>query len=656
VDCITSGRQAAQARCLMLEGNLFPIKSNITALILLTFILLGLPILSAFGGLGKREDLSQDLPDGVRAYRYHWDKETCVVYVAEMERSAADLHLEMALGSDRVLGLETVRRMAERVEKSGKQVWVATNAGFGVLFNLRGYVGVLNNLHVRDGELISQPSKGDACFGITSDGEFLAGSVKMKASLRILGQSISIPCINQRRGKDCSVVLYTPSFGNSTFTNSSGYELILTDLKMPITCKYRSSFTLQLGSQKGNSHVPLSGAVVSIQRGHYEDLFSKLKGGEQGELEIAFVPPDWGDVIQGVGGDARLIRKGKIDADLVRRHRSEKKHVPGKRGLSRTMSHEPRTALGFNSKKLFLMVVDGRQKGYSTGMTFYEVAEFMLELGAVEAINLDGGASSTFIIDGEVVNRPSGKKERKVLDAMLITTGTAITGSRFSADFSQAPPDSIKVLALSGNSFDVEYPVLRKFRKVDDQKLYYQETRDARLPGLEKAHVLWISQGEISEGNYKLSGHTETQIKTFVQNGGVVIVMCQDSDNGRPCPIGWFPDSLKGVERGTRSDFQATRDAKMLFTTPNVVRSGRVVMDDSWMQWSDKMIVLATTNDSKDLAVGMLRYGKGMYLITSLQNEPSENIAANRAIMENLVHFAVKWLIDQKPGLMQKTQ
>lgn len=618
---------------------------NIAALVLLGFILPGLPIFSAFGGLGEREDLSQGLPEGVRAYRYHWDKETCVVYVAEMERSADDLHLEMALGSDRVLGLETVRRMAERVEKSGKQVWVATNAGFGVLLSLHGYAGVLDNLHVRDGELISQPTKGDACFGITSEGKFLAGGVRMKASLRILGQSIPIPCINQKRSRGCPVVLYTPSFGISTFTDSRGHEFILEGLKMPITCKYRSSFTLQMGKPKGKSEVPLSGAVVSIRNGNHEDLISKLKGGEQGELEIHFEPTDWSDLVQGIGGDARLIREGKIDADLARRHRSEKKHVPGKRGLSRTMSHEPRTALGFNSKKLFLMVADGRQKGYSTGMSFYDIAEFMLELGAVEAINLDGGASSTFIIDGEVVNRPSGKKERKVLDAMLITTGTATTGNRFSSDFSQAPPDSIKVLALSGNSFDVEYPALRKFRKVGDQKLYYQETRDARLPGLEKAHVLWISQGEISEGNYKLSGHTEAQIKTFVQNGGVVIVMCQDSDNNRPCPTGWFPDSLKGVERGTQSDFQATKDAKTLFTTPNVVPSGQVVMDDSWTQWSDKMIVLATTNDSKDLAVGMLRYGKGMYLITSIQNESPANIAANRAIMENLVHFAVKWML-----------
>jgi len=622
---------------------------HLAALILLIFLL---SVSTAFAGLGKREDLSQDLPAGVRACRYYWDRETCVIYVAELDRSAADLRLEMALANDRVTGLETVRETAERVEESGKQVLVATNGGFGVLWNIHGYAGVLDSLHVQNRELISSPTKKDFCIGVTSKGKLLAGGIRMKAALRILDQSIPISCINQRRGKDCSVVLYTPSFGSYTLTDSRGYELILEGLKTPIACKYRSPFTLKMGRQNGNSRIPLSGAVVSIQRGRHDDLLSKLKGGEKGELEISFDPVGWGDMAEAIGGDKQLVSKGKIDAELVRRHRSEKKHVPGKRSLSRTMSHEPRTALGYNSSKIFLMVVDGRQKEYSTGMTLYEVAEFMQELGAVEAINLDGGASSTFIVNGEVVNRPSGKKEREVLNAMLITSGTATAGGRVSAGFDNAPPGSIKVLVLSGNSFNVEYSALRKFKEVGARKLYYLKTQDTRLPDLDKADILWISQGEISEGKYKLPGQAESRIKKFVQSGGAVIVMCQDTDNDRPCPTGWLPDSLKGVERGAQRDFKPTEAAEMLFTAPNSVRSGQVVMDDSWTQWSDRMTVLATTNSGHDLAFGMLRHGAGMYLITSLQNESTQDIAANRAIMENLIHFAVKWLPDPK----RKTQ
>jgi exopolysaccharide biosynthesis protein len=67
------------------------------------------------------------------------------------------------------------------------------------------------------------------------------------------------------------------------------------------------------------------------------------------------------------------------------------------------------------------MVVDGRQGGYSHGMTYNDVAAAMIELGATEAINLDGGSSSTFILNGEVINRPSGGQERDVLNAVFIT-------------------------------------------------------------------------------------------------------------------------------------------------------------------------------------------------------------------------------------------
>jgi hypothetical protein len=72
--------------------------------------------------------------------------------------------------------------------------------------------------------------------------------------------------------------------------------------------------------------------------------------------------------------------------------------------------------------------VDGRQPGYSEGMTFPEMAEFMKEtLGCVHAVNLDGGGSTTMVADGEVANRPSDGKERPVSNAILILRDPAIT-------------------------------------------------------------------------------------------------------------------------------------------------------------------------------------------------------------------------------------
>ena len=86
------------------------------------------------------------------------------------------------------------------------------------------------------------------------------------------------------------------------------------------------------------------------------------------------------------------------------------------------LSYEPRTALGYNEQKLILVVADGRRAGYSTGLSLYRLASLLTELGATEAINLDGGSSSTFVVEDQVVNRPSGQGERDVLNAVLITT------------------------------------------------------------------------------------------------------------------------------------------------------------------------------------------------------------------------------------------
>jgi exopolysaccharide biosynthesis protein len=82
----------------------------------------------------------------------------------------------------------------------------------------------------------------------------------------------------------------------------------------------------------------------------------------------------------------------------------------------------PRTAIAkLDSGKLLLLTVDGRQPGISMGMSLYTLADVLLELGAVEAINLDGGGSTTMVIHNKIVNKPSDQiGERPVSDAILV--------------------------------------------------------------------------------------------------------------------------------------------------------------------------------------------------------------------------------------------
>ncbi|MBE9938411.1 phosphodiester glycosidase family protein [Cellulosimicrobium cellulans] len=85
---------------------------------------------------------------------------------------------------------------------------------------------------------------------------------------------------------------------------------------------------------------------------------------------------------------------------------------------------QPRTAIGVvDENHLLLVVVDGRQEGYSRGATTTELAEILQDLGATTAYNIDGGGSSTLWFDGEVVNSPSQGRERGTSDVLYVADG-----------------------------------------------------------------------------------------------------------------------------------------------------------------------------------------------------------------------------------------
>ena len=372
---------------------------------------------------GKKEILFPNITSGIQIYRYDWDVETCVLYVAEMSRQEPALHFEVALANAQVLGKETVRSMANRrTQRGDRRVLVAVNGGFGVLGDMRGYGGVLENLHIQNGELMTQPTDTEACFGVTESGEFLSSSVQMNASIQIGTHTLQIGCINQRRLDGCQVTLYTPRLGDSTRTNRRrGREVILSGLPLPLTPNYEHAYRVKGISRDGNSPIPRDGAVLWINARLKDESISQLNTGTDGTLTLSLSPPEWNQVRHAIGGRLRLLKNGEINQILVEMHNAEKRHTPGKRTPVLNLSHEPRTALGYNADTLFLVVADGRQPQYSTGLTLYELASILIELGATEAINLDGGSSSTFVVNDAVINKPSGQQERDVLNAVFIT-------------------------------------------------------------------------------------------------------------------------------------------------------------------------------------------------------------------------------------------
>jgi exopolysaccharide biosynthesis protein len=84
----------------------------------------------------------------------------------------------------------------------------------------------------------------------------------------------------------------------------------------------------------------------------------------------------------------------------------------------------PRSALGWNKDYIFLVEVDGRQSNISLGMTFPELADYLIKLGCSEAMNLDGGGSATLWALGSVRNSPSEGDERPSANALVVVRKT----------------------------------------------------------------------------------------------------------------------------------------------------------------------------------------------------------------------------------------
>ncbi len=81
----------------------------------------------------------------------------------------------------------------------------------------------------------------------------------------------------------------------------------------------------------------------------------------------------------------------------------------------------PRTILGeYGNDDLIMMVVDGRRAGWSSGVTLEDLQIKLIHLGVIEAYNLDGGGSSTFVFKDKVLNRPSDGRERPVVTNIVI--------------------------------------------------------------------------------------------------------------------------------------------------------------------------------------------------------------------------------------------
>jgi exopolysaccharide biosynthesis protein len=306
--------------------------------------------------------------------------------------------LELGLALDEIIGVETTSSMSAR-----HGALAAINGGY---FRTTGiYRGEQMGTLFIHGQLLSEPARGRAALAlIESRGKTRAATALVTAQAKLQsGKAVrAINGFNRPREKD-ELVVYTPEFHRTTLTAADGLEAVLV----------RGRITA-LRDGTGSQPIPPSGLVISAHGAAREWALQHLRVGMRTTIktELKADPPlpFKAEVILGAG--PRLLRAGQLLGE------SE----PGFNGQTFYRARHPRTALGWRADGRFVLVtVDGRQPRKSVGMTIPELAALMGELGCIEAINLDGGGSSTMVIKNKVINSPSDATgERAVSDALLL--------------------------------------------------------------------------------------------------------------------------------------------------------------------------------------------------------------------------------------------
>ena len=329
------------------------------------------------------------------------------ISVSLLRLDPARVRLTSLLSNDEVMYAEPVLEIANRT-----QALAAVNAGF---FNVSNGepIGLLKVA----GELVSDTPipKGAVAIWSPQDGRTALAfdQVTAKVELHYLneGQPLVTPVdgvdTTRARGK---LMLYSPKYHGHTDTAPNGVEWLLSG--QPLT-------VVSVRRDLGSTAIPKDGLVLSY-----------------GGLEL---PPELEALVPGVAVEVRRVWKSLHGLESERLESAD--HVVNGAGLLRrggvaltawdveklsgpafTLARHPRTMVGVDrSGFVWLAVIDGRQET-SVGMTFVELQRLADRLELTDALNLDGGGSSTMVVRGKIVNRPSDAAgPRAVSDALGVT-------------------------------------------------------------------------------------------------------------------------------------------------------------------------------------------------------------------------------------------
>jgi hypothetical protein len=290
--------------------------------------------------------------------------------------------------------------------------------------------------HVSDGELASEPVDGRSTLLLSANpldrpriaSLRFSGRVRLGGRPRLLdgvnrvrgliwgcgGHGGDRPTQRPRHGIFCTdpseLIQYTPQWGART-PRTAGAELVVRD-------------GVVAGSGGGHTRIPRDGYVLAGTGDALRFLRRTAEAG--GPFTVTTELVDMGTrtplfvagLTGAVSGGPRLLTNGRVTV-------TSKSEGFGSRDVYGRFvaGRNPRTLAGVTATgALLLVTVDGRAPGYSVGIGLPEAARLMRSLGARDALNLDGGGSTTMVVRGRVVNRPSDRSGQRALGNGVVLT------------------------------------------------------------------------------------------------------------------------------------------------------------------------------------------------------------------------------------------
>ncbi|HBR03299.1 MAG TPA: hypothetical protein DD738_11880 [Ruminiclostridium sp.] len=305
---------------------------------------------------------------------------------------------------------KTLSSTSYLVEQQGVTVLGGINGDFYHLAN-----GVPIGIVIHEGKLISNSATDWNAIGFKADGSVVIGKPKITMKAIIDGTEYPFGNFNKAQG-EWGPYLYSQEFGANTGSTVPSIEVILNiDEGEPAVGDTLVATVAEIRTNTKATPIGENQLVLSAQlnkTGHW--ALAQFKEGDIVAFQFTDATGQWNNVVQAIGGDKLLIDNGSVVSGLP------------------TKNYNPSTAIGVKANgEVVLYECDGRT-GASQGVSSYELAQFLYNLGCTKAIQLDGGGSSAILArmpgyrSPGLISRPSDGAERANSNAILLVSKRSV--------------------------------------------------------------------------------------------------------------------------------------------------------------------------------------------------------------------------------------